>query len=195
MRVLVCLALTTTTAFVPPATRQHTLLHATTASGIVYEDITVGEGKTVNEGDYVSVIYETRLNGKVIDATGGGEGKTVMSTGVVGAGDRPWAQFGVGKGKVIKGWDEIVQTMRVGGKRTMTLPAELAYGEAGSPDGVIPPGAAVDFTIELESIDTDSGSIGAIGYSFAALAGMIALNGVVIQLTGHELREYALGLV
>ncbi len=97
MRGLLCLALATTTAFVPPATRQRLVLHATTPSGIVYEDIEIGEGKTANAGDYVSVIYETRLNGKVIDATGGGEAK-VMSTGVQGAGDRPWAQFAVGKG-------------------------------------------------------------------------------------------------
>ena len=79
MRGLLCLALATTTAFVPPTTRQHLVLHATTPSGIVYEDIEVGEGKTANAGDYVSVIYETRLNGKVIDATGGGEAK-VLST-------------------------------------------------------------------------------------------------------------------
>ena len=66
----------------------HQVLQATTASGIVYEDIEIGEGKTANAGDYVSVIYETRLNGKVIDATGGGEAK-VMSTGVQGAATAP----------------------------------------------------------------------------------------------------------
>ena len=181
-------------AFVPPSSRVPQVLHATTPSGIVYEDIEVGEGKTANAGDYVSVIYETRLNGKVIDATGGGEAK-VLSTGVQGAGDRPWAQFAVGKGKVIKGWDETVQTMRVGGKRKLTLPAELAYGEEGSPDGVIPPGASVDFTIELTSIDSDSGFIGAVGGTFAMLAALIAANGVALQLTGHELREYLEGTV
>ena len=181
-------------AFVPPSSRIPQVLHATTPSGIVYEDIEVGEGKTANAGDYVSVIYETRLNGKVIDATGGGEAK-VLSTGVQGAGDRPWAQFAVGKGKVIKGWDETVQTMRVGGKRKLTLPAELAYGDEGSPDGVIPPGASVDFTIELTSIDSDSGIIGAVGGTFAMLAALIAANGVALQLTGHELREYLAGTV
>ena len=143
-------------AFVPPTTRQHLVLHATTPSGIVYEDIEIGEGKTANAGDYVSVIYETRLNGKVIDATGGGEAK-VMSTGVQGAGDRPWAQFAVGKGKVIKGWDETVQTMRVGGKRKLTLPAELAYGDEGSPDGVIPPGADLNFDVQLLRIKRAAG--------------------------------------
>ena len=180
--------------FVAPSSRVPQVLQATTASGIVYEDIEVGEGKTANAGDYVSVIYETRLNGKVIDATGGGEAK-VLSTGVQGAGDRPWAQFAVGKGKVIKGWDETVQTMRVGGKRKLTLPAELAYGDEGSPDGVIPPGASVDFTIELTSIDSDSGIIGAVGGTFAMLAALIAANGVALQLTGHELREYLAGTV
>ena len=47
--------------------------HATTPSGSGDEDSEIGEGKTANAGDYVSVIYETRLNGKVIDATGGGD--------------------------------------------------------------------------------------------------------------------------
>ena len=96
---------------------------------------------------------------------------------------------------MIKGWDETVQTMRVGGKRKLTLPAELAYGDEGSPDGVIPPGASVDFTIELTSIDSDSGIIGAVGGTFAMLAALIAANGVALQLTGHELREYLAGTV
>ena len=88
----------------------------------------------------MSVIYETRLNGKVIDATGGGEAK-VLSTGVQGAGDRPWAQFAVGKGKVIKGWDETVQTMRVGGRK-LTLPAGSRTATRARPTSVIPPGAS-----------------------------------------------------
>ena len=150
MRGLLCLALATTTAFVPPATRQHLVLHATTPSGIVYEDIEIGEGKTANAGDYVSVIYETRLNGKVIDATGGGEAK-VMSTGVQGAGDRPWAQFAVGKGKVIKGWDEGIAGMQPGGKRTLIIPSAMGYGKKGI-KGVIPGGSALHFNVELVKV-------------------------------------------
>ena len=164
MRGLLCLALATTTAFVPPSTtRQHLVLHATTPSGIVYEDIEVGEGKTANAGDYVSVIYETRLNGKVIDATGGGEAK-VMSTGVQGAGDRPWAQFAVGKGKVIKGWELGLAAMSLGQRCRLTISAEAGYGKRGCQDkanasgtGVIPPQADLIFDVALLDINDQRG--------------------------------------
>ena len=94
-------------ALVAPVRRSHVArLRASTPSGIEYDDVVVGEGRSPGVGDFVSVIYETRLNGKNIDAKGGGEAKPMMSVGVQGAGGRPWAQFAVGKGKVIKGWDE-----------------------------------------------------------------------------------------
>mmetsp|Transcript_6976 Transcript_6976/g.20504 ORF Transcript_6976/g.20504 Transcript_6976/m.20504 type:complete len:195 (-) Transcript_6976:47-631(-) len=180
-------------ALIAPAPRAPRRLRATTSSGIEFEDVVVGEGRSPGVGDFVSVIYETRLNGKRIDATGGGEAKPVMSTGVAGAGNRPWAQFAVGKGKVIKGWDETVQTMKVGGKRTVKLPAALAYGDAGSPDGVVPPGSPLEFTIELTSIESNADVVGITAKTFGFVFGLVALNGVVLQLTGHELREFLSG--
>ena len=79
--------------------------------------------------------------------------------------------------------------------RACIAPRSPAQTKLGSPDGVIPPGASVDFTIELTSIDSDSGIIGAVGGTFAMLAALIAANGVALQLTGHELREYLAGTV
>ena len=193
--------LASATGFAPTPRRVARLpqLRATTASGIEYEDVTVGEGRTPNTGDFVSVVYETRVNGRCIDPkidkadlqyTADGE----LVTSFKNRG-KPWAEFQVGKGLVIAGWDEMVQTMRPGGTRTVKLPADLAYGDAGSPDGVIKPGTDVEFTIELVGIASNADIIGGTAKAFGLAGAVIAANGLSIALTGHELREYLAGTV
>jgi peptidylprolyl isomerase len=106
----------------------------TTASGLKYTDITVGTGPNPVPGQRVSVHYTgTLTDGKKFDSSR----------------DRGTAfSFNIGQGKVIKGWDEGVMTMRVGGRRTLTIPGDLAYGASGYP-GVIPPNATLIFDVEL----------------------------------------------
>src|SRR5437868_9713550 len=96
-----------------------------TDSGLQYWDIAVGSGKVAKEGDGVRVHYTGWLaNGKKFDSS-------------VDAG-RPFT-FVLGNGEVIKGWDEGVAGMKVGGKRALHIPPDLGYGENGTRDGTIPP--------------------------------------------------------
>jgi len=100
------------------------------------EDEVIGTGPEAKAGDKVKVHYTgTLLNGKQFDSSRGKD---------------PF-EFEVGKGSVIKGWDEGVPGMKVGGKRKLTIPWQMAYGEAGSGDK-IPPKAALKFDIELLEI-------------------------------------------
>ena len=100
------------------------------------EDTVVGTGAEAKTGDKVKVNYTgTLMNGKMFDTSVGRE---------------PF-EFTLGAGNVIKGWDAGVPGMRVGGKRKLTIPWQLAYGEAGSGDK-IPAKAALKFDIELIEI-------------------------------------------
>jgi FKBP-type peptidyl-prolyl cis-trans isomerase len=105
-------------------------------------DEVVGTGPTAKTGDKVKVHYTgTLMNGKQFDSS---------------VGKSPF-EFEIGKGSVIKGWDEGVPGMKVGGKRKLTIPWQMAYGEAGS--GQIPPKAALKFDIELlEIVGADAGT-------------------------------------
>lgn len=174
-------------------------LRARTDSGIEYTDKVVGDGRSPSKGDFVSVVYETRVGGRCIDPKIDKSSLQYTSDGelVTSFKNRgmPWAEFQVGRGRVIAGWDEIVQSMKVGGTRTCKLPAALAYGDEGSPDGVIKPGTDVEFTIELVSIDSNANVIGLTAKAFQFIAATIAANGVCIAVTGHELREYLAGTV
>lgn len=69
----------------------------------------------------------------------------------------------------------------------------MAYGDAGSPDGVIPPGADVEFEIELVSIDSSFDAIKGSALALQLVAGAILINGVTLALTGNELRAYLVG--
>src|SRR3954467_6441102 len=106
----------------------------TTSSGLTYWDITVGTGTTATKGKTVSVHYTGWLtNGKKFDSS--------VDRG------QPF-QFPLGGGQVIKGWDEGVEGMKIGGKRQLKIPPDLGYGARGA-GGVIPPNATLIFDVEL----------------------------------------------
>lgn len=105
----------------------------TTESGMRYVDLKVGDGATPRMGQRVRVHYIGRLEN-------GTEFENSYNQG-------PPVEFNVGPG-LIRGWNEALQTMKVGGKRRIILPPHLAYGQAGSPPR-IPPNATLTFEIEL----------------------------------------------
>lgn len=105
-----------------------------TASGLKITELQVGEGAEAASGQTVSVHYRGTLeNGKQFDAS--------YDRGT------PF-NFPLGAGRVIKGWDEGVVGMKVGGKRKLVIPPDLAYGSRGA-GGVIPPNATLVFEVEL----------------------------------------------
>ena len=110
----------------------------TTDSGLQYEDITVGSGAQAQPGQQVSVHYTGWLYN---DATKGAKFDSSKDR------DDPFG-FRLGAGQVIKGWDEGVQGMKVGGARTLVIPPELGYGARGA-GGAIPPNATLMFDVEL----------------------------------------------
>jgi peptidylprolyl isomerase len=109
----------------------------TTASGLQYIEIAEGTGDLPVKGQTVSVHYTGTLeSGKKFDSSR----------------DRNQAfEFQIGEGQVIKGWDEGLSTMKVGGRRKLIIPAELGYGARGA-GGVIPPNAVLVFDVELLKI-------------------------------------------
>ena len=115
------------------------MLLVTTDSGLQYQDTVVGEGAEATAGCAVTVHYTGWLQN-----ADGSEGKKFDSSK-----DRndPFS-FPLGGGRVIKGWDEGVQGMKVGGLRRLVIPAALGYGARGA-GGVIPPNATLLFDVEL----------------------------------------------
>ena len=109
-----------------------------TPSGLKYKDEVVGSGPEPKAGQSVSVHYTGWLD------QDGKPGKKFDSSRDRG---QPFS-FTLGEGRVIKGWDEGVATMHVGGRRTLIIPPELGYGARGA-GGVIPPGATLIFDVEL----------------------------------------------
>ena len=114
------------------------MAYQTTASGLQYDDVTQGNGDEARKGQQVRVhytgwLYENGEAGRKFDSS-------------KDRGD-PF-RFGLGQGQVIRGWDEGVQGMKVGGTRVLTIPAELGYGARGA-GGVIPPNATLVFEVEL----------------------------------------------
>lgn len=105
-------------------------------SGLQYWDIKPGTGQEAKKGDHVKVHYTGWLtSGKKFDSSVGG---------------KPF-EFRIGHGDVIKGWEEGVSGMKVGGKRQLKIPPDLAYGKDGYP-GAIPPNATLVFDIQLVGI-------------------------------------------
>jgi FKBP-type peptidyl-prolyl cis-trans isomerase len=110
----------------------------TTASGLQYDDLHDGDGAEAKKGDTVSVHYTGTLrNGKKFDSS--------KDRG------QPFS-FPLGYGRVIKGWDEGVAGMKVGGTRKLVIPAELGYGKRGA-GNLIPPDAELHFEVELLAIN------------------------------------------
>ncbi len=106
----------------------------TTANGLIIEEITIGSGAEASAGQEVTVHYTGWLtSGEKFDSSKDR--------------DDPFL-FPLGGGRVIKGWDEGVQGMKVGGKRKLTIPPALGYGAHGA-GGVIPPNATLVFEVEL----------------------------------------------
>ncbi len=110
------------------------MTQVTTASGLIIEELVVGEGAEATAGQQVSVHYTGWLtNGTKFDSSK----------------DRndPF-EFALGARHVIAGWDEGVQGMKIGGTRKLTIPPELGYGARGA-GGVIPPNATLVYEVEL----------------------------------------------
>ena len=123
------------------ATAQNTgtnMTTTTTASGLQFADTVVGTGASPTTGQtcvmhYTGWLYKDGVKGSKFDSS--------VDRG------QPF-EFPIGVGRVIKGWDEGVATMKVGGKRTLIIPAALGYGARGA-GGVIPPNATLIFDVEL----------------------------------------------
>ena len=108
-----------------------------TKSGLDYNETKAGEGAQAVAGKTVKVHYTGKFpDGKVFDSS--------VSRG------EP-IEFVLGRGRVIKGWDEGIARMKVGGKAVLTIPPGLAYGERGA-GGAIPPNATLVFEVELVSV-------------------------------------------
>ncbi len=114
----------------------------TTDSGLQFEDTTVGEGAEAKAGQHVTVHYTGWLRNE--DGSVGAKFDSSKDR------NDPF-QFSLGAGQVIRGWDEGVQGMKVGGARRLTIPAALGYGARGA-GGAIPPNATLIFDVELLAV-------------------------------------------
>jgi FKBP-type peptidyl-prolyl cis-trans isomerase FkpA len=116
----------------------------TTPSGLQYEDTVVGPGAEAAAGQRVKVHYTGWLHAPEATDNRGRKFDSSKDRG------DPFV-FGLGGGQVIRGWDEGVQGMKVGGTRVLVIPADLGYGARGA-GGVIPPGATLVFEVELLAV-------------------------------------------
>ena len=108
-------------------------------NGLIVEELIVGDGDEAQNYNKVMVNYTgTLLDGSIFDSS-------------LKPGRTPFT-FTLGAGSVIKGWDQGVKGMRVGGKRKLTIPPDLGYGDNGA-GNVIPPGATLIFEVELLEIE------------------------------------------
>jgi peptidylprolyl isomerase len=144
---LLALALVTASAGIfaaggpTPATAQTVGQTMTKASGLQITDSKIGTGAVPFPGQicvmhYTGWLYENGAKGKKFDSS--------LDRG------KPF-EFAIGQGQVIRGWDEGVGTMKVGGKRTLIIPPDLGYGARGA-GGAIPPNATLIFEVELLAV-------------------------------------------
>jgi FKBP-type peptidyl-prolyl cis-trans isomerase FkpA len=108
------------------------------SSGLVVAEVREGEGAVATKGKTVSVHYTGRLTDGTKFDSSYDRGQPI--------------DFPLGAGVVIKGWDQGIEGMKVGGKRKLTIPPELAYGARGTPGGPIPPNATLVFDVELVAV-------------------------------------------
>ena len=132
------LAVIGSTIMSDPSSAQSAAKPVTTSSGLQIIDTKAGTGASPRPGQtavvhYTGWLYENGAKGKKFDSS--------VDRG------QPF-EFPVGQGRVIKGWDEGVATMKIGGKRTLIIPASLGYGARGA-GGAIPPNATLMFDVEL----------------------------------------------
>lgn len=110
----------------------------TTESGLKYIDVTVGDGAMPQKGQLIAAHYTGWLTDGTKFDSSHDRGQPI--------------QFPIGQGRVIRGWDEGLSTMHVGGRRILIIPPDLGYGDRGTPGGPIPPGATLIFDVELVDI-------------------------------------------
>lgn len=121
-----------------PALKDDTQQETKMTDTLVINDEKVGDGIEASKGKLVTVHYTGRLtNGTKFDSSVDR--------------NQPF-RFMLGVGQVIKGWDEGVQGMKVGGKRTLVIPSHMSYGERGA-GAAIPPNATLEFDVELISVE------------------------------------------
>ncbi len=111
---------------------------AAAAGGLVVDEVKPGEGALATKGKTVSVHYTGRLTDGTKFDSSYDRGQPI--------------DFPLGGGVVIKGWDQGIEGMKVGGKRKLTIPPDLAYGARGTPGGPIPPNATLVFDVELVGV-------------------------------------------
>jgi FKBP-type peptidyl-prolyl cis-trans isomerase FkpA len=111
---------------------------APAAGGLVVDDLKAGSGTVAVKGKVISVHYTGRLTDGTKFDSSYDRGQPI--------------EFPLGAGVVIKGWDQGIDGMRVGGKRKLTIPPDLAYGARGTPGGPIPPNATLVFEVELVAV-------------------------------------------
>ncbi len=126
------------------ATQKENMTPPAEVKDLVKKEAKVGEGKLAEKGKAVSVHYTGWLYDPAAPEQKGKKFDSSLDRGV------PFG-FILGAGRVIKGWEEGVEGMKEGGKRTLIIPAKLGYGEKGA-GGVIPPNATLLFDVELLKI-------------------------------------------
>ncbi len=139
---LICIPAMSADADAPAAPSVGVNGMTTTNSGLQYRDLAVGNGAVAESGNTVSVHYTGWLQNS--DGSRGMKFDSSLDRG------QP-LDFALGQGRVIKGWDEGVSGMKVGGRRRLVIPSILAYGPRGA-GGLIPPNATLIFEVELVKV-------------------------------------------